>query len=61
MDWDSGEEIRVGAEGNLLASVDYPKYFADIAALREGQEYLKSPGFKRFCTFEGTKPVFHAL
>lgn len=35
VDWDSGEEIRTGYEGNLLANVDYPKYLSDIASLRE--------------------------
>lgn len=48
-----GEILTIGSDSHK------PEHLG--AYLREGQEYLKSLGFKRFCTFEGMRPIFHSL
>lgn len=48
-----GEILTIGSDSHK------PEHLG--AYLREGREYLKSLGFKRFCTFEGMKPIFHSL
>ncbi|MBP3521308.1 MAG: hypothetical protein J6J87_08190 [Oscillospiraceae bacterium] len=48
-----GEILTVGSDSHR------PEHLG--AYIREGQELLKSLGFKRFCTFEGMKPVFHEM
>lgn len=48
-----GEIITIGSDSHK------PEHLG--AYIREGQEYLKSLGFQRFCTFEGMRPIFHSL
>lgn len=48
-----GEIITIGSDSHK------PDHLG--AYIREGQEYLKSLGFKRFCTFEKMKPIFQDL
>lgn len=48
-----GEILTIGSDSHK------PQHLG--AYIQEGQEYLKSLGFKRFCTFEGMKPIFHNL
>lgn len=48
-----GEIITIGSDSHK------PDHLG--AYIKEGQEYLKSLGFTRFCTFEGMKPIFHNL
>ena len=48
-----GEIITLGTDAHS------PRYVG--CAVRERQELLKACGFKRFCTFEKMKPVWHEL
>ena len=48
-----GEILTIGSDSHR------PEHLG--AYIREGQELLKALGFKRFCTFEGMKPIFHNL
>lgn len=48
-----GEIITIGSDSHKSDHLG--------AYIREGQAYLKSLGFQRFCTFENMRPVFHAL
>ena len=48
-----GEILTIGSDSHKSQHLG--------AYIREGQELLKGLGFKRFCTFEGMKPVFHEL
>ena len=48
-----GEILTIGSDSHR------PEHLG--AYIREGQALLKSLGFKRFCTFEGMKPIFHSL
>lgn len=48
-----GEILTIGSDSHK------PQYLG--AYIQEGQSLLKSLGFKRFCTFEGMKPIFHNL
>lgn len=48
-----GEILTIGSDSHK------PEHLG--AYIKEGQEYLKSLGFERFCTFEGMKPIFHSL
>lgn len=61
VDWDSGGEI-VWRDGQPLANVDYPKYLAAIAALREkyGDKITLKTGLE-FGVQVHTIPQFHAL
>ena len=61
VDWDSGGEI-VWRDGQPLANVDYPKYLAAIAALREkyGDRIALRTGLE-FGVQVHTVPQFHAL
>lgn len=61
VDWDSGTEI-VWRDGQPLANVDYPKYLAAIAVLREkyGDKITLKTGLE-FGVQVHTIPQFHAL
>lgn len=61
VDWDSGGEI-VWRDGQPLANVDYPKYLATIAVLREkyGDKITLKTGLE-FGVQVHTIPQFHAL
>lgn len=48
-----GEIVTIGSDSHK------PDHLGTY--IKEGQEYLKSLGFKRFCTFENMKPIFHSL
>lgn len=48
-----GEIITLGTDAHSAEYVG--------CAVRESQELLKTCGFKRFCTFEKMKPVWHEL
>lgn len=48
-----GEILTIGSDSHKSQHLG--------AYIREGQELLKGLGFKRFCTFEGMKPIFHSL
>lgn len=48
-----GELITLGTDAHSTAHAG--------RFIREGQELLRSCGFKRFCTFEKQSPIWHAL
>ena len=48
-----GEIITIGSDSHK------PEHLG--AYIDEGQEILKSLGYRAFCTFENMKPVFHDL
>ena len=48
-----GEIITLGSDAHRTGGVG--------CAIREGQELLRSCGFRRFCTFEQGKPIWHDL
>ncbi|MDE7361448.1 MAG: histidinol-phosphatase HisJ family protein [Oscillospiraceae bacterium] len=48
-----GEIITIGSDTHQPAHLG--------AYISEGMELLKSLGFKRFCTYEKMKPIFHEL
>lgn len=48
-----GEILTIGSDSHK------PQHLG--AYIQEGQSLLKGLGFKRFCTFEGMKPIFHSL
>ena len=48
-----GEILTIGSDSHR------PEHLG--AYIKEGLELLKALGFKRFCTFEGMKPIFHSL
>ena len=48
-----GEILTIGSDSHK------PDHLG--AYIREGHAYLRSLGFRRFCTYEGMKPVFHNL
>ena len=48
-----GEIITLGSDAHRTSDVG--------CAVREGQELLRACGFRRFCTFDRRKPVWHDL
>lgn len=48
-----GEAVTLGTDAHTLEFVG--------RAVREGQELLRQCGFRRFCTFERRRPVWHSL
>lgn len=48
-----GEIITLGSDAHRVSDVG--------CAIREGQELLRQCGFRRFCTFDRGKPVWHRL